>query len=192
MRRRFNVVSGVAVLLIAPMAVRATTVRKLDMPALTRLSALIVQGKVVGNDVVYEKGPNGPLNIHTLTTIAVSRTFKGEAQETVTVTGYGGVVGDISHNWPGVPRFKEGEKAILFLFRNLRGELTVTGLEQGRMTIIDKPGVGRVVTQTFAGLKFGGGVSPVKFRGAQAVLWVLATHWTWRQELDNPFRLKIH
>ncbi len=117
---------------------------------------MIVEGTVVSNEVVYEDGPNGPLNIHTLTTIAVSRTFKGEVQETVTVTGYGGVVGDISHNWPGVPRFKEGEKAVLFLFKNLRGELTVTGLEQGRMTIIDKPGVGRVVTQTFARLKFGG------------------------------------
>lgn len=136
--------------------VSATTVRSMNLTDMVRSAGMIVEGTVVSSQVIYTEGPNGPMNVRTLTTLDVSYTFKGEHVDQVVVTGMGGVVGDYSYNWPGVPRFQSGEQALLFLDRNPGGELTVTGLEQGRMSIVDKPGVGPVVTQSFDGLELVG------------------------------------
>ena len=162
MKTKSYIVLGVASILLATTGVRATTVRRLPLAELTKLSVLIIQGTVVDNQVVFDQGPIGPVNVRTLTTVAVDRTFKGKAEATVTVVGFGGVVGGLSFNWPGVPRFNVGEEAILFLERLPTGEITVVGLEQGRMTIGNKPGLGKVVTRSFAGLNFQGRATSIR------------------------------
>ncbi len=173
MKRRIGILVAAVGALLAPVAFGATTVKKLTVAELAEASDRIIQGTVLGNEVVFEEGTNGPRNVRTLTTIQVSRTFKGEIEETVTVVGYGGVVGNVSYNWPGVPRFKLGGEAILFLTKQPSGglrrvsapvdqpqpqslDLLVTSLEQGRLAIVEKPGVGKVVTQSFEGLQFQG------------------------------------
>ncbi|RJO65834.1 MAG: hypothetical protein C4523_15210 [Myxococcales bacterium] len=156
MKRAHGTAVALAALAVASAGVQATTVKRMSLPDMAKYSKWVVEGTVVANQVVYEQGADGPLNIRTITTIQVARSFKGDAPKTLSVTGWGGVVGEISHNWPGVPRFKEGENAILFLYEDPRGELQVTGLEQGRMTIQDRPGLGKVVSQSLEGLNFEG------------------------------------
>ena len=110
MKRRIGILVAAVGALLAPVAFGATTVKKLTVAQLAEASDRILQGTVLGNEIVFDEGTNGPRNVRTLTTIQVSRTFKGEIEETVTVVGYGGVVGNVSYNWPGVPRFKlDGE-----------------------------------------------------------------------------------
>lgn len=164
-RMRMGMLSaGMLVVLSSPL-IYATTVRRMDTAELAKHSGLIVQGIVLGNEVVFDQGPNGPLNVRTLTTVQVSRTFKGPAAQTVTVAGPGGRVEDLSYNWPGVPRFKGGEEVILFLTQPkgdfFKGGLMVTGLEQGRLTVARMPDGTRVIKQNFAELKFPGGANRI-------------------------------
>jgi hypothetical protein len=154
-RMRIGCLATAGLLLCATTG-RATTVIAMTQADLVRQSALIVEARAVANRVVHDEGPDGPVNVRTLTTFEVSQTLKGDHQRTITVVGYGGVVGDKSYNWPGVPRFQVGETALLFLTRHPAGELTVTGLEQGRMTISEKPGIGRVAIQTLYGVELVG------------------------------------
>lgn len=156
MRLRLRALTAAIGVVAVASVVSATTVRSMNLTDMVRSAGMIVEGTVVSNQVIYTEGPNGPMNVRTLTTLDVSYTFKGEHVDQVVVTGMGGVVGDYSYNWPGVPRFQSGEQALLFLDRNPGGELTVTGLEQGRMSIVEKPGVGPVVTQSFDGLELVG------------------------------------
>lgn len=156
MRLRLRALTAAIGVVAIASVVSATTVRSMNLTDMVRSAGMIVEGTVVSSQVIYTEGPNGPMNVRTLTTLDVSYTFKGEHVDQVVVTGMGGVVGDYSYNWPGVPRFQSGEQALLFLDRNPGGELTVTGLEQGRMSIVDKPGVGPVVTQSFDGLELVG------------------------------------
>lgn len=156
MRLRLRALTAAIGVVAIASVVSATTVRSMNLTDMVRSAGMIVEGTVVSSQVIYTEGPNGPMNVRTLTTLDVSYTFKGDHVDQVVVSGMGGVVGDYSYNWPGVPRFQPGEQALLFLDRNPGGELTVTGLEQGRMSIVEKPGVGPVVTQSFDGLELVG------------------------------------
>ncbi len=147
-----------AVLLLAPVSLQATTVERMGVDELARNSQLIVLGTVVKNEIVYDEGPEGPMNVRTLTTVQVDYAFKGQAGATVEVLGFGGRVGNLVHNWPGIPRFEVGEEAILFLAQlpggPHAGKLVVTGLEQGRLTVVEKPGKGTMVEQHLSTLHF--------------------------------------
>ena len=151
-----KMIIGAICLLLAPVVARATTVRRMDTAHLTRVSNLIVEGTVVDNKVVYDDGPNGPMNVRTITTVQVSRALKGQTGETVSVVGRGGVVGDLSYNWPGVPRFSVGDKALLFLYTEPNGYLSVTGLEQGRLNVRVTPNGDEIVQQNIGDLQIVG------------------------------------
>ena len=71
-----KMIIGAICLLLAPLVARATTVRRMDTAHLTRVSNLIVEGTVVDHKVVYDDGPNGPMNVRTITMVQVSRTLK--------------------------------------------------------------------------------------------------------------------
>lgn len=169
---RTHVLIGLACLTGAATVVTATTVRRMDMAELVARSKLVVHGTVVDNQVVYDDGPNGPANVRTITTIEVMESLKGEAGATVTVAGFGGQVGDLIYQWPGVPKFEIGEETIVMLSEpapdlpNMRslfaplgrdGSLMVTGLEQGRFKINQDPDLGKVVVRSEDGLEFVGG-----------------------------------
>ena len=87
-RRSFLI--GVACLTGAAAVANATTVQRTDTATLVSMAKLVVHGTVIGNEVVYDDGPNGPANVPTITTIQVTESFKGDAGETVTVAGFGG------------------------------------------------------------------------------------------------------
>ncbi len=172
MRTRCSVLLGVASVALAPGVVRATTVRGMDIAELAKSSALIIQGTVVSNEVVSDAGANGPVNVRTVTTIVVDQTFKGRRADTIKVVGLGGEVAGLRFNWPGVPRFKQGEEAILFLQRTpaggtllpglQAGDLTVVGLEQGRLSIVEDQARGKVVKQTLGEMKIVGDANAIQ------------------------------
>lgn len=155
--RRFAVPWLAAFLVTAGVAY-GTTVRRMDMSELARHSALIVRGTVIANEVASDEGANGPTNVRTITTIGVDQTLKGKNALTLEVVGLGGEVDGLRFNWPGVPRFEQGEEVILFLQKTpaggttlpgLRpGDLTVVGMGQGSLNIVDDEVRGKVVKQS--------------------------------------------
>ncbi len=73
--------------------------------------------------------------ILTDTTIRVEETLAGEAGGWVTVSEYGGVVGDRGLVVSGLPRFREGDRVLLFLCRDILGLLRTCGASQGRLEL---------------------------------------------------------
>jgi hypothetical protein len=65
----------------------------------------------------------------------VGEYFKGDLGQRVTVTEIGGQVGNIVAAYPGLPRFKAGEEAVLFVWTDPLGVHQVIGLTQGRFRI---------------------------------------------------------
>ena len=172
MRLRFGAMSIGAVLLGSLATTQATTVRRMDLGDLAKSSALIIQGTVILNEVLSDEGANGPKNVRTVTTIAVGQTLKGRHAETIEVIGLGGEVDGLRFNWPGVPRFEQGDEAILFLQRTpaagtllpglLAGDLTVVGMDQGRLSIIEDEAKGKVVKQSLGEMKIVGDANAIQ------------------------------
>ncbi len=131
----------------------ATTVQRLNTMDLVRAADMIIIGRVISNETLSDPGPT---NVRTLTRIAVDRVLKGRVGTEITVTGMGGIVGDLAFNWPGIPRFKEDEEALLFLERHPSGAAIVTGLEQGRFTIVTDSRGKKFVTRNLGDLTFAG------------------------------------
>ena len=73
--------------------------------------------------------------ILTDTTIEVEETLVGAAGVTLTVTEYGGIVGDRGLSVSGLPRFREGDRVLLFLCRDILGLLRTCGAQQGRLDV---------------------------------------------------------
>ncbi len=132
----------------------ATTVKRMTTRDLVKTAHMIITGKVISNETLSDPGPT---NVRTLTRIAVHQALKGQVGTEITVTGMGGIVGNLAFNWPGVPRFKEGEEVLLFLERDPSGPTIVSGLEQGRFTIATDPRGKKFITRNLADLTLVGG-----------------------------------
>lgn len=73
--------------------------------------------------------------ILTDTTIRVEETLAGETGGWVTVSEYGGIVGDKGLVVSGLPRFREGDRVLLFLCRDFLGLLRTCGASQGKLEL---------------------------------------------------------
>ena len=72
--------------------------------------------------------------IETVTELRVDEAIKGTVRtgDTITVTELGGVVGDIGYVVPGSPQYAKGERALLFLETNDRGEWVSKNMVVGK------------------------------------------------------------
>lgn len=130
-----------ATVALAPGAL-ATQIRHLDMRELSQASSDIVVGRV---ERVASRWNDARTKIFTDVTVRVSQTLKG-ADGTVTFSQLGGTVGDLRQEVHGCPAFREGEEAVLFLWRDARGQAQLTGLGQGKFEI-RRDGAGRALVQ---------------------------------------------
>ncbi len=144
-------ISSLLLLGLSMSLVFATTVQRMNTRDLVRAADLIIIGRVITNETQSDPGPT---NVRTLTRIAVGEGLKGRVGTEITVIGMGGVVGNFAFNWPGVPRFKEGEEVLLFVERHSSGAMLVSGLEQGRFTIVTDLRGNKFVTRNLADLTF--------------------------------------
>jgi len=114
-----------------PLAVDATTLVKMDPPALGRASDAVVRVRVEG---VSARWSVDKRRILTDVRVRVLERIAGECGETLQVVQPGGVVGDVGQKVDGVPGFTQGEEAVLFLER-LGTVYGLVGLAQGKWTV---------------------------------------------------------
>ena len=111
----------------------ATTAVRMDLEQLVQEADLIVQGHVQS---VYCQWDEARRLVFTYISILVDEPFKGERRESVLIRQVGGTVGTIQMSVAGVPQFKSGETAIVFLKRQAGGTFQVVGMNQGLYEII--------------------------------------------------------
>jgi hypothetical protein len=119
----------------------ATTVARLDMEQLVQRADLIVQGHVQS---VYSQWDEARRLVFTYISIRVDEPLKGERRQSVLIRQVGGTVGTIQMSIAGVPQFKSGEMAIVFLKRQGDSTFQVVGMNQGLYEIIDDFAVSNV------------------------------------------------
>jgi hypothetical protein len=119
----------------------ATTVARLDMEQLVQRADLIVQGHVQS---VYSQWDEARRLVFTYISIRVDEPLKGERRQSVLIRQVGGTVGTIQMSIAGVPQFKSGEMAIIFLKRQGDSTFQVVGMNQGLYEIIDDFAVSNV------------------------------------------------
>jgi hypothetical protein len=112
----------------------ATTVVKLNLQQLAQRADLIVQGQVQS---IYTQWDAGRHLVFTYISIRVDESFKGESRQSVLIRQVGGTVGTIQMSIAGVPQFKSGETAIVFLKRQDDGTFQIVGMNQGLYEIVE-------------------------------------------------------
>jgi len=120
--------------LLALPAAQATTLLRMDLDEMTRITGAVARVRAVADETRFEDG-----EIWTLTTFELVETLKGSAPRTITVRLIGGRWRHLISTVDGVPRFQPGEEAYLFLEPRPNGEFTVTGWVQGTFRIRRDP-----------------------------------------------------
>lgn len=116
--------------LTAAMA-NATTLLALDVPALTRGSAVVVRATVRSVEARWTKDGG---RIMTDAVLEVTEPWKGAPARQITVMQPGGVVGEIGQLVHGTVRFTVGEDVVVFL--EPRGDrYLLTGMLQGKFKV---------------------------------------------------------
>ncbi len=121
----------ITILLAASSASAATFLVPSD-DALVRASKAIVIA--TAGDSIARWAPDGW--IETVTELHVEEAIKGPLRngETIQVTELGGAVGEIAYTVPGSPHYESGERVLLFLETNERGEWVSKNMVVGKFT----------------------------------------------------------
>ncbi len=118
----------------------ATTITKMELPALVKASDSIVQGRVEGVESRFESDRM----VYTYIRVVVEEPLKGERSRSILVRQLGGKVGAMTMWIAGSPRFKEGDQVIVFLRNRRNGTFDIVGLNQGKYDIVDDFAVANV------------------------------------------------
>jgi hypothetical protein len=119
----------ILVILFASIAHSATFIVPSDRALVTASKAIVVATAGTSHG---RWAPGGW--IETVTELHVEETIKGRiaAGETIHVTELGGMVGDIGYVVAGSPRYVEGQRVLLFLETNDRGEWVAKNMAVGK------------------------------------------------------------
>ncbi len=135
-----RIIFGAAVILVLlTAAASGATVRRMSFEELLLRSDCVVYG-VVMSARSYLDSPTG--NIWTETEIKVLDGPKGQPGNKVMVVEPGGVLGEIAHVFPGVPRFSRQQEVVVFLYSAGVNRFRVTGLRQGMYSVAEDKATG--------------------------------------------------
>jgi hypothetical protein len=112
----------------------ATSVIAPRFETLVDRAELIFAGQVTGQRSEWRNN-NGQKSIITLVTFTVGQVHKGRAEATVTLQFLGGTIGDVALEVADVPRFKVGERVVLFIEGNGSAASPVIGFFHGRFSL---------------------------------------------------------
>lgn len=115
-------------LVLACAGARAATFIVADDRTLVLASRAIVVATV--GESHSRRAPGGWLE--TVTTMHVEEAIKGDVAQTIEVVELGGVVGDVGYVVAGAPRYARGERVLLFLETNDRGEFVAKNMTVGK------------------------------------------------------------
>jgi len=152
MRKQIRIPILLACLLLVTASSFATTVRKMDLPALVKTSESIVQGRV---DQVYSQWDAERKLAFTYVSVTVDDPLKGDRRRTVLIRQLGGKVGSLTMSVAGTPRFSVGDQVIVFLKNSNDGAFNVVGLNQGKYDIVEDFAVANVSGLTLIDPKTG-------------------------------------
>jgi len=114
---------------LAPVApARGATAAPLTLDALVNGANIVAYARVAGTHAFWDAATG---TIWTATQLAVLDSAKGQVATSLVVAEPGGVVGDIGHLFPGVPRFTLNQEVVVFLYQGPGDRLRVLGLWQG-------------------------------------------------------------
>ena len=138
--------AGMAIICALGIAARATTLMRMDFPALANSAEIIIRARFVDSETRWENGA-----IWTFANFAVMETLKGMPFARVSVRLPGGRSGHVETRVDGVPHFASGEETVLFLERTSAGDYGITSWSQGTFRIHrNKAGTDARVTQDSA------------------------------------------
>src|SRR5580704_3308328 len=122
--------------------ITATTVIPPTFDQLVRQAELIFQGTVTDARSVWE-GEGGQRHIETYVTFKVDDNVKGDAGNSYTIRMLGGTVGDQTMEVSDAPKFKVGDRDILFVEHNYDQFVPLVGIDYGRFHIQHDDATGR-------------------------------------------------
>ena len=114
--------------------VSATTVIAPTFGQLVEQAELIFQGSVTDVKSVWE-GEGAQRHIETYVTFQIADNVKGDAGASYTIRLLGGTVGDESLVVEGAPKFKVGDRDILFVEHNYDQFVPLVGIGHGRFRV---------------------------------------------------------
>ena len=120
-----------ALLLLATVSLRATTVQRLSLEDLVKKAHHIVAGRVQSSRTYWSDNRKVILTDYT---IDVNEDIKGQYKGTIEVTTIGGKIGQVELHVSGMPSFAKGEDVVVFTEASGRYEV-VLGLAQGKFTV---------------------------------------------------------
>jgi len=136
---RRNGIAVLAGILLISLAAGASTYRRMTLDTLIQSSAFVVYGRIVESRPAWDAATR---MIWTHTGIQVLDGLKGQPGATVTVTEPGGILGDIGQLYPGIPQFRVGQEAVVFIYHAPGQRLRVTGALQGVYAVRTDPSTG--------------------------------------------------
>lgn len=113
-----------------PATARATTIAKMSLAKMSQAAKAIARVRCLSNSTIWDSG-----EIWTLTTFEVQQTWRGTLPAEIAVRLLGGGLANITSTVSGVPRFRPGEEAVLFLEPTARGDFSVVAWQQGTFRI---------------------------------------------------------
>jgi hypothetical protein len=153
MKLRHSLLLGLSTLL-AFTAVHATTVVAPTFDELVSRAQLIFEGTVT--DVQSQwAGEGGQRHIISYVTLKVDDSLKGEAGATYTLRMLGGTVGDQTMEVSDAPKFKVGDRSILFVENNGTQFIPLVGIMYGRFSVQQDQRTGADVVLTHEGRPLG-------------------------------------
>lgn len=117
-------------ILFVALAAGATTLARMSLEELAGAAEVIARVRCLDSESRWEAG-----EIWTFTRFEVVETLKGTAPRLLTVRLLGGRAGHSVSLVEGVPRFRSGEEAVLFLERSRADSFSVTSWVQGTFRI---------------------------------------------------------
>lgn len=122
-----------------PTAGRASVTEAVTVEQLALESSVVVVGTVEDTEA-HRHGPGGRAGIHTRVTVRVSQAVAGTPDDELRFWVHGGRIGDRMRIVHGQARFVEGERVLLFLFRDPSEVLWPTALARGKWHLSEADG----------------------------------------------------
>src|SRR5882672_7016157 len=115
-------------------SITATTVIPPTFDQLVKDAELIFQGTVTDARSIWE-GEGGQRHIETYVTFTVDDNVKGDAGASYTIRMLGGTVGEETMEVSDAPKFKVGDRDILFVEHNNDQFVPLVGINNGRFRV---------------------------------------------------------
>lgn len=150
-------------LLLLPVALRATVIVPIEFRELVTTTPVIVHGRVTD---VRSAFVDGRRSIDTFVTVDAEEYLKGNLGEHVTFKVPGGEIGRYRTIFVGAPEFRTGDEVVLFLRTGRAALPFIVGLNQGAYRVVaDRESGRRMVTTPILMGRTAGEAEPV-VRGA--------------------------